>query len=175
MSDESQPHPAQSETRAPWRAAHHVLSATPRAILGILILAGVAINFSNVVGRHLFGTALFWAEEVLVFVVIWSVFVGIVAVTYNGAHLRMDLLSAKIPGVWRKIVNALVWLTLLLCAGFVASQSYLVISTLGKNAIVSNAASVPMVIPHTALFVGFILVVVATIVRIRAYLSGDFD
>ena len=37
------------------------------------MLAGVAIVFANVVGRYVFGRAIFWAEEVLVFLVVWGV------------------------------------------------------------------------------------------------------
>ena len=46
--------------------------ALPRAILGALMLAGIAINFANVIGRYLFGQALFWAEETMVFITIWA-------------------------------------------------------------------------------------------------------
>lgn len=152
-----------------------ILNSVPRTILGVLILTGVIINFANVLGRHLFGTALFWAEEVLVFIIIWSVFVGIVAITFNGAHLRMDLISAKLPEGWRKAVNGLVWLVFLACALFVVTQSYAVIATFAKNEVVSNAAGVPMVVPHTALFVGFVFVILAVVFRVRAYISGRFD
>ena len=175
MSEDSQSDAGRSEVAPPAPILRLVLSSIPRAILGILILIGVTINFANVLGRHLFSTALFWAEEILVFIVIWSVFIGIIAVSFNGAHLRMDLISAKFTATWRKIINGLVWLVFIASAIFVVTQSFQVIATLGESGLVSNAAGVPMVVPHTALLVGFVLVILAVAVRIRAYLAGLFD
>ena len=43
-----------------------------RGVMGTLMLAGVAICFANVLARYLFGYALFWAEEVMVFLVIFA-------------------------------------------------------------------------------------------------------
>ena len=43
------------------------------------MLVGVAISFANVIARYVFGYALFWAEETLVFLAIWGVFIGVAA------------------------------------------------------------------------------------------------
>ena len=175
MNDNSASDARRGEAEDPTPALRIVFSSIPRAVLGILILAGVAINFANVLGRHLFATALFWAEEILVFILIWSVFIGIIAVSFNGAHLRMDLLSARFPDSLRKLVNVLVWLIFLGSAVFVVIQSYRVIATLGESGLVSNAAGVPMVVPHTGLLVGFALVILAVAIRVRAYFSDRFE
>ena len=61
-----------------------------RAVLGALIFAGVALNFANVVGRYVFFKPIIWAEEVLVFIMIWCVMLGATVVTWENQHLRMD-------------------------------------------------------------------------------------
>lgn len=138
------------------------------------MLAGVAINFANVVGRYLFGQALFWAEETMVFITIWGVFIGVAAVAYRGEHLSMDLFSAAIRGRWRLALNALTSAVLLACCVFVALQSWQVTSLFLQAKQVSVSAGIPKALPHAALLAGFVLTAAAVVVRIRAYLSGRF-
>ena len=68
-----------------------------RAVLGTLILAGVALNFANVVGRYVFFQPIIWAEEVLVFIMIWCVMLGATVVTWENQHLRMDAVYHLTP------------------------------------------------------------------------------
>jgi len=146
----------------------------PNWILGALMLLGVAINFANVVGRYVFGYAFFWAEETMVFITIWGVFIGLAAITYNGDHLSMDLFSAAIRGPWRAIVNGLAVMALIACCVFVVLQSYQVVTLFAQANQVSVSAGIPKAIPHAAILAGFALAAVAVAVRIRSYLTGKF-
>lgn len=138
------------------------------------MLAGVAINFANVVGRYAFGQALFWAEETMVFITIWGVFIGMAAIAYRGEHLNMDLFSAAIRGRWRLALNGLMTVMLLACCLFVAVQSWQVTWLFAQTSQVSVSAGIPKALPHAALLAGFGLTAAAVVVRIRAYLSGRF-
>jgi TRAP-type C4-dicarboxylate transport system permease small subunit len=156
------------------RIARFAFVTAPDWILGTLMLAGVALVFANVVGRYVFGQAIFWAEEVLVFLVVWSVFVGMGAIAYRGAHLNMDLFSAQFRGRWRLVLNGLTTAVLLATCIFTVIQSYQVVLLMAQSGQKSLALGVPKVIPHAALLVGFVLTVLAVIVRIRSYLTGKF-
>ena len=151
-----------------------IFVVVPRALIAALILGGVAINFANVVSRHIFSSAIFWAEEILVFLVIWFVSIAVAAVTYQGAHLRMDLLSTRIASPWKEIVNAATIVCFVAFCGLVVFQSFDVVAAFNRTGTVSITASVPLVIPHAALFVGFALMVLAVIVRLRSYFTGKF-
>jgi TRAP-type C4-dicarboxylate transport system permease small subunit len=146
----------------------------PRWVLGTLMLLGVAINFANVIGRYAFGHALFWAEEMMVFITIWGVFIGLAAITYDGDHLNMDLFSSAIRGPWRFVVNGFVAAAMIACCVFVVLQSYQVVTLFAQTNQVSVAAGVPKAIPHAALLTGFALAALAVVVRIRSYLTGKF-
>ena len=163
------------ENRPDSNVPEMIFYKSPMAIVGCLILVGVAINFANVVSRHIFQAAIFWAEEILVFIVVWSVFVGVIAVTYRGAHLRMDLVSARIGQPWKTMINGLTFLAFIAGGVFAILQSVEVLSVLAKNEQVSVTASVPMVVPHSAILIGFVLMVAAVIARWRSYIRGDFD
>jgi len=151
-----------------------VFATLPRWALGSLMLLGVAINLANVIGRYVFGHALFWAEEVMVFITIWGVFVGLAAITYNGDHLNMDLFSSAIRGPWRVVVNGLAAAAMIACCVFVVLQSYKVVTLFAQAKQVSVGADIPKAIPHAALLTGFALAALAVVVRIRSYLTGKF-
>lgn len=147
----------------------------PYLITGALLLVATAINFANVIGRYLFGAPIFWAEEILVFIVIWSVFVAVPSIAYRGDHVRMDLFSARFPPAWARLVNGAVAGLFVACALFVVVQSSRVVALHLRTGAVSVAAGVPLAIPHAALLVGFALTGLAVLVRVRAYVNGEFD
>lgn len=144
----------------------------PHLLMGSLMLAGVAICFSNVVARYLFAHALFWAEEVMVFLAIWGVFIGVAAAAYDRAHLNMDLFSQSFTGRARAVLNAAMAATLLGCCAFMLVQSWQVVALFYQGGVVSVSAGVPKWIPHAAVPVGFALMAVAVLVRLRQYLAG---
>jgi TRAP-type C4-dicarboxylate transport system permease small subunit len=147
----------------------------PYLLTGVIFLAAAFINIANVIGRYVFSAPIFWAEEVLVFMVIWAVFLSAISITFNGGHLSMDLFYAKLRGPWRLIVNGLIIAVFLACTLFTALQSYTVVMLYIGNGNVSTAAEIPLYIPHSALLVGFSLMAVAVIFRFKAYLNGRFD
>jgi TRAP-type C4-dicarboxylate transport system permease small subunit len=136
------------------------------------MLAGVAICFANVVSRYLFGHAFFWAEEVMVFLAIWGVFIGVAAAAYDRAHLNMDLFSQSFKGRAATALNAALAATLFGCCLFMLVQSWQVVSLFYQGGVVSVSAGVPKWIAHAALPVGFALTALAVLVRLRLYLAG---
>jgi len=157
---------------SPLERAAARLMAVPRFLVAALILASIAINFANVVGRYVFFSPLVWAEEAMVFIMVWCVFIGAVLVTWDGRHLRMDLLAAVIPSPWREAINAVAAIAFLLVAGLVVTQSWQAVTLFATLGQVSNTAEIPMVIPHAALLIGFALMFLCVAVRIRAYVAG---
>jgi len=144
-----------------------------RGVMGILMLAGVAICFSNVVARYLFGYALFWAEEVMLFLIIWGVFIGVGAAAYDRAHLNMDLFSNSFKGRILAFLNALLVAVLLACCVFMIIQSWQVVTLFYQGGVTSVSAGVPKWIAHLALPVGFALMAVAVLARLKLYLRGS--
>lgn len=164
--------PTSPDVTRKWRT--RVFVRWPRFLTAILILVAIGINFANVISRYLFDFALYWAEEVMVFIVVWCVFLGAVAVSFNGDHLKMDLLSGKFAPRMRMSVNTICWLVFVLGGGFVAYQSWTVVSLFAREGGVSVTASIPMFIPQAALLVGVVLMVLAVLIRARAYIRGRF-
>jgi TRAP-type transport system small permease protein len=147
----------------------------PHALAGVLFLVAVAINIVNVIARYVFSAPLFWAEEVMIFIVIWTVFLVAGSITYRGAHLNMDLLYSNMTAFWKRAINIAVTLVLLACTIFTAVQSWKVVALHYKNHGVTAATDIPLVIPHSAILFGFGFMALAAIVRFRSYVAGKFD
>jgi TRAP-type C4-dicarboxylate transport system permease small subunit len=169
------PHSASPASLLVRKSIRLILDQAPRYLMAALLLVAVAINFSNVIGRYVFQAAIFWTDEILVFLIIWCVFIGNVAVAYNGAHLKMDLFSARMRGPTRLLINASIALGMLACSVVMVWQSTQVVLLLARTGQVSVTASIPMSLVHIAIPLGFALMALAVLARVHAYLTDDFE
>ena len=147
----------------------------PHVVGGVLFMIAVAINIINVIGRYVFSTPVFWAEEVLIYVVIWTVFIVAGSVTYRGAHLNMDLLYSNMPRQVQLGINMAVLASLVACSLFAAYQAWNIVALHIKNHSVTAGTDIPLALPASALVFGFSFMALAAIVRWRAYISGQFN
>lgn len=147
----------------------------PHVLSGVLFLVAAGINIVNVIGRYVFSFPVFWAEQVLTFIVIWVVFLLAGSITYRGAHLNMDLLYNGFSNFWKRVVNIAITISLIGCSLFTVTQSWQVIALHVRNSAVTAATDIPLVYPHTAILFGFAFMAAAAIVRVRAYITGNFD
>jgi TRAP-type C4-dicarboxylate transport system permease small subunit len=171
-SDESAAPPAPAPDNS---IGHFIFVKIPFAICGVIILAAVSINVTNVVGRYVFDAPVSWAEEAMSYMIIWGVFIAISAITYQGNHLRMDLLVMNVRGRLAMAIGALTVTLIIACSVFVMSQSIQVVKLYAMTGETSMGARIPLIYAHAALLVGFFLMAAAAIVRARCYLKGKFD
>jgi TRAP-type C4-dicarboxylate transport system permease small subunit len=146
--------------------------AAIRAALGALILAGVALNFANVVGRYVLWKPIIWAEEVLVFIMIWCVMLGAILVTWENQHLRMDAAYHLAPPRVRRWLNGVSTVAFLGAGVFVLVQSARVVALVASTGQRSVVAEIPMVIPYGALLLSFGMMVILLGWRFRAFVRG---
>ena len=140
------------------------------AALGLIMVGGVLLNLFNVIGRYALGSPIFWAEEVLVGLTIWGVFIGAAFVSWRGDHLNMDLFYARLGDRAFVVVNLLIALTMVVICLFVAWQSLTILRMFSETDAVSAGAQIPKIIPHSALMIGFVLSAIAVLVRWRRWL-----
>jgi TRAP-type C4-dicarboxylate transport system permease small subunit len=138
-----------------------------RAVLGVLILAGVVLNFANVVGRYVFLAPIIWAEEVLVFIMIWCVMLGATLVTWDDQHLRMDAVHHLTPPRVRRWLDLATLLAFLVAGCFVLVQALRVLLLAAETGQRSVVADIPMVIPFAAIPLSFAIIVGMLVARLR--------
>ena len=149
------------------------LVTIPRFIIGLAILAGIAINVGNVIGRYFFLEPIIWAEEIMIYIMVWTVFVGSVLVSFEGQHLKMDFFSATLPSPFKEIVNFIAAVSVILVCLYVIPNNWTVVSLMWTNDQRSVVAELPMVIPHFALLLGFVMTLIAIAVRFQSHVKGS--
>lgn len=164
--------PTQSRRK---RAEEFLFIKIPYVVSGILFLIAAAINIVNIVARYVFLKPIFWAEEILIFLMIWGVYVVAITITYRGAHLCMDLIYTAFKPRLKIAINIVVTVSFVACTIFAAVQSWLVVSLHYRLHSVTAGTDIPLVIPHTAVLFGFSLMALTVLVRLRAYITGQFD
>src|ERR1700683_1687171 len=81
------------------------LIAVRRVVAGVLLAASVAVNFANVIGRYFFSASIYWAEEVMLFLMVGCVFLGGGPVAWAGRQIRMDVLVNMLPAKPREALH----------------------------------------------------------------------
>ena len=133
--------------------------------LALALIAAVALNFVNVVGRYAFGRSLLAGDEVQTYLMVYMAFLGAALASWRGLHLKMDVLSKNLP---LKIQQLLTWIEFALTVvlgglvTWVATRYVMQMYALGAK---SQTAQVPMWIPHLAVPLGFGLLVLLTVIR----------
>jgi TRAP-type C4-dicarboxylate transport system permease small subunit len=143
-----------------------------RVFVGVLLIASVFLICANAMGRYIFLEPIIWAEEVLGYVLVWTVYLGSVLVTWDGGHLRMDLLSRTMPGPIRTITNGVSVAGFMAIGGIIIYQSVDAISQFTHE---SQVAEIPMQWMHIGIPISFVLILSFLLLRLRSYLNDSFD
>jgi TRAP-type C4-dicarboxylate transport system permease small subunit len=146
-----------------------LLDRTARAVelaLAIAFILAVLLNFTNVIGRYVFGIALLGSDEVQVFVLVAMTFLGAAVVTRRNEHLRMDVLVRFMPAPVQFALRVAEQILLLVLAGFVLSQSFFYAAQMFSIGRTSDMAGVPMWIPHGSVVLGFAMILLVTAWRL---------
>ena len=78
--------------------------------LCLLMTSLVALAFIQVVLRYVFGSSFFWAEEVILFVFTWVIFLAAAVNLERGAHFGVDVLVKRVPQTRRRVLQGLLQL-----------------------------------------------------------------
>ena len=139
------------------------------AIAAGALLCIVAINGANVVARYLFGSPFSWAEELMLFLMILSVFAGAIAVTWRNLHIRIDtFVDLASPRIRRAAltIGALVSIAVILTIVYASARIVGVLQKLDQR---SDALDLPSWIPQSFLTIG--LAVIALLIGVRTVLE----
>ncbi len=148
------------------------LLAALRIVLGSLMFAAVTINLANIVGRYGFSKPVFWAEEAMVFIQIWCVIIGAALVSYEHAHLRMDAFEHLVPRRFKRWLDAITGLVMVVVALTIAWVSVGIVNGMINNDVRSVALELPMAVPYGILPIGFALIALFAALRLIKLVRG---
>jgi C4-dicarboxylate transporter, DctQ subunit len=143
-----------------------------RTLIGLLGAVAMLVGLLQVLGRYLFPEhAIGWAEEVIVYLIVWGVVIASSQLVRTDGHVRPDLvLRAMPPGVqrWMEVFNCIV--ALVFSAGMVWYGWQIVDTSLLLDDRSSTDLAFPMWIYHAALPAGGLLMVLRYLVRLYRFL-----
>jgi TRAP-type C4-dicarboxylate transport system permease small subunit len=142
-----------------------------RTAAAALLIASVALNFANVIGRYFFSASIYWAEEAMLFLMVGCVFLGNGVVAWSGRQIRMDVIIGMMPRKAREALDLFSELLLILTALLIVVFSWPVIRDLWAFDQRSQSADVPMVLPQAMVPIG--LSIMAILVVIRLVTGGE--
>lgn len=143
------------------------LMAAIERVLALAFIVAVCLNFANVVGRYGFGTSIAGGDEVQVYIMVWMAFLGAVLVSWRGEHLRMDVLAQRFPHRAQSALKMIELVLVMGLAAFALWQSWNYTEQMIAIGRRSDNAGIPMWIPHSAVAVGFALILLVAVLKRR--------
>jgi C4-dicarboxylate transporter DctQ subunit len=137
-----------------------------RVIAGVLLILSVALNFTNVVGRYVFSSSIYWAEEVMVFLMVGCVFLGNGVVAWSGRQIRMDVIIGMMPAKVRDALLLFSELLFIAVAGAIVVFAWPVMRDLWAFDQRSQSAEVPLVYPQSLVPIGLSLMILLVVTRL---------
>ena len=89
-------------------------------LMAALLAFMVIVVFSSVVLRYVFGTGWTGAEELSRLAFVWLVFVGVASSMRRGELMAFSMIRNRFPQLFRRIVDSLSWLLVVLASGLAA-------------------------------------------------------
>jgi TRAP-type C4-dicarboxylate transport system permease small subunit len=136
------------------------------------LLAIVALNALNIVLRYFFRTPLSWAEEAMLYLMIFGVYVGAVSVAWQQAHIRIDAVIDFAPPARRKILQIISTLVSAAVLMPVVFASFRVVNLLFDFDQRSDALHLPMWIAQSVIPISLLLIVLMSLARIFVQVAG---
>jgi C4-dicarboxylate transporter DctQ subunit len=137
-----------------------------RVIAGVLLILSVVLNFTNVVGRYVFSSSIYWAEEVMVFLMVGCVFLGNGVVAWSGRQIRMDVIIGMMPAKVRDALLLFSELLFIAVAGAIVVFAWPVMRDLWAFDQRSQSAEVPLVYPQSLVPIGLSLMILLVVTRL---------
>jgi C4-dicarboxylate transporter, DctQ subunit len=140
-------------------------------LAGGIILCSLLL-FANVVLRYLFLAPIYWAEELVRYLMVWMIFVGASQVTLWGGHVAVDIvpraLSKKGNAVLAFIVNVVCILFCVILAWLSLKQVMRVM----RAGQVSPALEIPMWIASLSIPAGTVLMLIRFLQQLWMRIQG---
>lgn len=139
------------------RTLDRLLSRTENFLAGGSLIAATVLAVWAVLLRNITGDVLFWSEEAIIYLIIFSTFFGAVVTLRHNEHVSVDILPALLKGRAKKVFVVLGGLATLVYAGFVAYLSWALISEPFSRTTITPALKLPLWVVELSLALGMTL------------------
>ena len=81
--------------------------AALKILLGLNMLLSLVLTFVNVLLRTAGTDTIEWVEPLVIYLIMWTVFLGAGLIFSDDEHLTMGLIYDCLPSVWKKVLDVL--------------------------------------------------------------------
>ena len=125
-----------------------------QGLTAVLMLLAVALNTANIIGRYVFFRPIASAEEIMLFLLVGTVFLGNAIVGFEGRQLRMDVILHALPPALRRAFDIAADVTMIVVCVILIVLGWPAVQMLAEFDQRSEAAEIPMVIPQALVPIG---------------------
>jgi TRAP-type C4-dicarboxylate transport system permease small subunit len=125
-----------------------------QGLTAVLMLIAVALNTANIVGRYVFFRPIASAEEIMLFLLVGTVFLGNAMVGFEGKQLRMDVILHALPPEMHRALDIAADLTMIAVCAILIVLGWPAVQMLAEFDQRSQAAEIPMAIPQALVPIG---------------------
>ena len=134
------------------------LDTVQKYILAFCMLFTTGLLFVNVILRYFFHSAIFWAEEVLRYCIVWMTFIGASTCVKEESHISIDILSTAVKPRGKKILTLFLQLVgMVFGLFFLAVSLRFILQIRSSNQVSATIGNVPMYLIYLCFPVSFIL------------------
>ncbi len=124
--------------------------------LGILVM-GLILTY-EVVCRYVFNAPTIWAQEISIYLYMWTMLAAASYTLQMGKHVHVDLLIERLPAQIKSLLGIVTSTVGMIFCAIVAVQAYqMIAATVYFGKVSATPLRVPLWIPQSALFMGFVL------------------
>ena len=137
--------------------------------LGILLMG--LMLFYEVVCRYFFRSPTIWAQEMSIYLFMWTMLAGGAYTLQQGKHVRIDLVIEHLSLRTQHFLEMITSVAGMVFCAVITWQAYeMIAASIGYNKVSATLLRVPMWIPQTFMVIGFVLL----FLEIINHLLGDF-
>lgn len=140
---------------------------------GIISIAIIAI--ANVFGRYIFNQSIYFAEELISFLVILITFFGLGHVTRKGRHIRMSAFYDQLPPYYKRLTYIFIAAISAMVMFLLAWYAYEYIAKVAQRGKVTPSLRFPLWITYIWVFIGFVVTGLQYVMTVFANLNASDD
>lgn len=125
-----------------------------QGLTAVLMLIAVALNAANIGGRYVLLQPIASAEEIMLFLMVGTVFLGNAIVGFEGKQLRMDVIVHALPPELRRACDVAADVTMIAVCVILIAVGWPAVEMLAEFDQRSEAAEIPLAIPQALVPIG---------------------
>ena len=134
-----------------------ILTWVENFLAAATLAAAAVIAISTVIMRSVFGRGIFWSEEAVIFLIIFSTFIGAVITLRHNEHVNVDILPAILGPRGRWFFNLLAGVLIVIYCATIGGYGWVLITQPAAHNTVTPALRIPLWVVELALPIGLTL------------------